>query len=114
MSGEDRSKMSVHLTCKDMEKSVAFYRDQLGFNMKESWPDQGTPMWCNMVLDGQSVMLGGAMDPDQAEQMCGEDAEAAPLHRKAAERFKKNPAGVGVSIYLQVQDVDAYHAKIGK
>src|SRR5688500_2028616 len=69
MTSEDRSGMSVALTCKDMSASVAFYKDKLGFRMKESFPEQGTPMWCNMVLDGQSVMLGAAMDPDSVEGM---------------------------------------------
>jgi uncharacterized glyoxalase superfamily protein PhnB len=114
MAAEDRKKMSVCLTCKDMEKSIAFYRDQLGFEIKERWPDQGTPMWCNLVLGGQSVMLGAAMDPAAVEGMCAEDAEAAPVHKKSAERFQKNPAGVGIVIYLQVDDVDAFAKQVGK
>jgi uncharacterized glyoxalase superfamily protein PhnB len=112
MTSEDRSGMSVALTCKDMSASVAFYKDKLGFRMKESFPEQGTPMWCNMVLDGQSVMLGAAMDPDSVEGMCAGDAEATPLYRRAAERFKQHPAGVGMTIYLQVDDVDEFDAEI--
>jgi uncharacterized glyoxalase superfamily protein PhnB len=114
MSAKDRIGMSVALTCKDMAKSVAFYKDKLGFNMKESFPEGGTPMWCNMVLDGQSVMLGAAMDPDSVEGMCAGDAEATPIYHRAAERFKKHPAGVGLSIYLAVTDVDDYAKRIGK
>lgn len=114
MAAEDRKGMAVGLTCKDMQKSIAFYRDKLGFHMKESWPDEKTPMWCNMVLDGQSVMLGAAMDPAMVGEMCGDDAVAAKIHGKVAEAFQKHPAGIGVSFYLQVKDVDAYDAAIRK
>ena len=114
MSADDRQKMSVGLTCKDMAASVRLYRDQLGFEMKESWPDERAPMWCNMVLNGQSVMLGASMDPDSVAEMCGGDAEAAAHHRKLAEEFRANKAGVGVMIYLMVDDIDAYRTRIAR
>ena len=114
MSAEDRKGMAVGLTCKDMKKSIAFYRDKLGFHMKESWPDENSPMWCNMVLDGQSVMLGAAMDPARVGEMCGDDAVSAKIYGQMAEVFQKHPAGVGVQFYLQVKDVDAYDATIRK
>ncbi|TAJ16194.1 MAG: hypothetical protein EPO68_11485, partial [Planctomycetota bacterium] len=65
--------LALMLTCKNIQRSVAFYRDVLGSEMKEAWPDKEKPMWCNMQLDGQSVMLGAAMDPAHAEQACGGD-----------------------------------------
>jgi len=105
--------MAFGLTCKDMKKSVAFYRN-LGFEMKESWPDEKAPMWCNMLLGGQSVMLGAAMDPAQVEGMCGGDADDAKIYGEMAEAFQKHQAGVGVNFYLEVPDVDAYDAKIRK
>lgn len=108
MAAEDRSSMAVGLTCRDMAASVAFYRDQLGFTMKESWPDENAPMWCNMLLGGQSVMLGGAMDPEQLGEMCAHDPGALPIAQKLAEAFRDHPAGVGVSVYLEVDDVDAF------
>lgn len=112
MSADDRQKMSVGLTCKDMAASVRLYRDQLGFEMKESWPDERAPLWCNMVLNGQSVMLGAAMDPDTVAEMCGGDAKEAAYHRKLAEEFRANKPGVGVMIYLMVDDIDAYRTRI--
>ena len=112
MAAENRSGMAFALTCEDMAKSVAFYRDQLGFEMKESWPDDAKPMWCNMVLHGQSVMLGAAMEPGQVDEMCSNDPEDAKQFRKLAEEFKAHKAGVGVSFYLHVDDVDAYDKAI--
>ena len=112
MSTEDRSKMSVMLTSSDMPESVRFYRDLLGFDMKESWPDENEPKWANMVLDGQSVMLGAAMDPEQASEACQGDPVAEKYLRQAAEDYRSNKAGVGVLVYLMVPDIDAYHAQI--
>lgn len=112
MSAEDRDGMAIGLTCKDMPKSVEFYREKLGFTMKESWPDDDAPQWCNMVLGTQSVMLGGAVDPDVVESMCGGDPADVPLYRKLAEDFRDHRCGIGLHIYLQVEDVDAFDATI--
>jgi len=112
MAAEDRGGMAIGITCKDIATSVEFYRDKLGFEMKESWPSDDAPMWCNMVLGKQSVMLGAAMTPEQVGEMCAQDTEAAPHHQKAAERFQKHPAGIGLMTYLQVDDVDAFQLKI--
>ena len=38
--------LCVMLTCKDMAKSVAFYRDVLGFNVEAMWPEKD-PVWAN-------------------------------------------------------------------
>lgn len=112
MAAEDRTGMAVSLTCKDMKASVAFYRDRLGFHAKESWPDEEAPMWCNMVLGGQSVMLGAAMDPEKVGEMCAGDPTDEAIYKAMAQAFQKGPAGVGVTIYLSVEDVDAYDAEI--
>jgi catechol 2,3-dioxygenase-like lactoylglutathione lyase family enzyme len=47
----DHYPISVHLTCKDMRKSVAFWRETLGFQIENIWPDADNPMWANMMLD---------------------------------------------------------------
>lgn len=112
MAADDRSGMAVALTCKDIAKSVAFYRDQLGFTMKESWPNEDEPMWCNLLLGSQSVMLGQSFDPGAAEKMCAGDAEAAAQFKAQAQAFRDHRAGVGIQTYLMVEDVDAYDARI--
>jgi catechol 2,3-dioxygenase-like lactoylglutathione lyase family enzyme len=114
MSGHDPDHMPyplcIMLTCTDMTKSVAFYRDMLGFTVEQSWPDEKAPMWANMMLDRQSIMLGAAMDPSDAH--CGAEADpaATALHKKLYEEFKGNQAGIGMMTYVVVPDVDAYHA----
>ena len=116
MTAEARHVMSVALTSNDMGASVRFYRDQLGFEMKESWPDAENPMWCNMVLHGQSVMLGAAMEPEKVAEFCGEDEQAAKFHGRRAKDFQAATAGagagVGLAVYVMVDDIDGYAAQI--
>ena len=40
-----------------MERSLAFYREGLGFTMKHSWLPDGKLEWCWLTRDGASIML---------------------------------------------------------
>jgi len=103
--------MSVMLTCRDMKRSLPFYRDVLGFAVKECWPDEQEPMWANLMRHGQSIMLGQAVDA--ADPAChADDPQAAALHRALAEEFAENHPGAGVMVYLLEPDLDAYHAEV--
>lgn len=42
---------------KDMERSLEFYRDMLGFQMTHSWSPEGKIRWCNMQRGGANLML---------------------------------------------------------
>lgn len=112
MSADGRAGMSIMLTCKDCPQSVAYYRDVLGFELKESWPSPEKPEWANLVLGGQSVMLGAAVDESKLELMTGGDKEAMAYWGKEAQAWKSNTPGIGMMVYLQVDDVDAYAAQI--
>lgn len=102
--------MSVMFTARDMKKAVSFYRDTLGFELEQCWPDEGNPQWANMMLDGQSIMLGALMTPEAAAQMCGDDAGSATYMKTLSDEFQKNRPGVGIVTYVMVPDVDKYHA----
>jgi len=106
--------LCIMLTCKDMKRQVAFYRDKLGFTLKESWPDENNPMWANFVLDGQSIMIGAACPPEKVGEMCKGDAAEAAHHTKLAQEFQQHRAGVGIQVYVMVKDIDAYHARLTK
>jgi lactoylglutathione lyase len=41
----------------DMERSLAFYRDGLGFAMKLKWVPDGQVRWCWLELGGAAIML---------------------------------------------------------
>jgi uncharacterized glyoxalase superfamily protein PhnB len=106
--------ISVHLTCKDMRKSVAFWRETLGFQIENVWPDADNPMWANMMLDRQSVMLGLAMPAEETKKFCGDDPAALKLAETLATEFRENRPGVGINTYVMVPDIDAYHATLSK
>ena len=107
--------ISVGFTVADMKRSLAFYRDKLGFTLKECWPNEKEPMWASLLLDNQSVMLGQAMPAAQCEQMHAQKNPAAgKFWGKHATAFSEHPHGVGVNLYLTVADVDKYAATITK
>jgi len=110
---QDRAGLSVLLTVKDMPASVRFYRDQLGFHMEESWPNEHEPTWCNMVLDGQSVMLCTAPASADGGEPCHEaSAEDQARFRMRADDLQRHKRGVGVALYLRVADVDEYRDEL--
>ena len=104
--------MTVMLSARDMKTEAAFFTETLGFTMKEAWPDRENPLWANFVMDRQSVMLGALMSPQDAEKMCAGDAGAMKYMKTLHDEFQANRPGVGVMIYIQVPDVDAYHARV--
>lgn len=112
MSRESGGALSVMLTSCNPKAAAEFYVEKLGFEMKESWPSADEPMWCNLVLDGQSIMIGSAPDPNNLEEMCAGNPALLAYWKKNAEAFQAHPAGVGVQIYVEVEDVDAYYAEL--
>ena len=106
--------LSIMLTVRDVAKSVAFYRDMLGFTLAECWPDEKAPMWASMRLDRQAIMLGAQMSVEQATQMMAGDAAAAAYVATLAKELEQNRRGVGIVTYVMVADVDAYHAAVTK
>jgi len=112
MAAEDRSKMSVMFTSTDVQKSVQFYTETLGFELKECWPDKNNPMWANLVYKGQSIMIGCSMDPDKVGEACHGDAVAEAYWKVAAQEFIDNKPGVGMQVYVEVDDIDNYAKEI--
>jgi uncharacterized glyoxalase superfamily protein PhnB len=112
MSAEHKlAPLMVMLTVKDMMKTIAFYKDTLGFKVPERWPDTDPPMWANLVLGDQSIMIGPSMSPDSPG--CGDmDAATKDYWKTSYEDFKKNKAGVGIIVYLKVDNVDAYYDRV--
>ncbi len=106
--------LSVMLTSRDMKRAVSFYRDTLGFVVEAAWPDDKQPMWANLQLGRQSIMLGAMMAPEDAVKMCGGDEGARVYMETLAKEFAANRNGVGVVIYIGVDDVDSFHAGLVK
>jgi len=111
---KDLFPIMVGFTVANMQKSLAFYRNQLGFELKECWPNEKEAMWASLAFGGQSVMLGQAAPAEQVEKMCGSNPVAGKFWGKKATLFAEHPHGVGCNLYLHVSDVDAYAGKLGK
>lgn len=103
--------LAVMLTVRDMKKAAAFFTETLGFTMREAWPTREAPMWANFVMAGQSVMLGALMPLEETEKMCAGDEGALAYMKTLHDEFQGNRPGVGAMIYIEVPDVDAYHAQ---
>ncbi len=50
------------LTVTNMERSLAFYVDGLGFTVQNRWVPDGRLRWCWMSLGGAALMLQEAVD----------------------------------------------------
>lgn len=81
----------------DMERSMRFYIDGLGFTMKYRWIPDDKIRWCWLELGGAALML-------QEHQIEGSHSLA-----------NKGTLGLGVSLCFQCQDALAlYHEYVAK
>lgn len=112
MPADDRSGMSVLITSRDMQATLRFYVEQCGFEMKESWPSDEAPQWANLVLGGQSVMVGEPAKPEMVERMCADDPVAKARWTGVIADWNANKPGVGLQVYVQVPDIDAFAARL--
>ena len=80
----------------DMEKSVRFYVDGLGFRILNQWGPEGELQWCWLELGQAAIML-------QVEGKDQHFSEAPQVER-----------GLGISISFQCEDALAiYQAAVG-
>lgn len=90
------------LYVKDVQKSLAFYRDVLGFEVRGEWTPDGQPTsWGYVALNDCEVMFGSLHSAYEGMYALAPE-ERAPL--------EQNRWGVGVTVYFRhaVPDVDAY------
>ena len=87
--------VTPNLLVRDVEKSLAFYRDVLGFTMGETVPEQAPFVFVWMKRDDVSVFLN--------------DIKAAEHDYPAAASM---PQGGTAAMFFIVTDVDGYHAKV--
>lgn len=75
----------------DMERSRAFYCDQLGFTLKGRWDPDGKFSWCTLALEDAQIMLQLA-EPEDLEGL------------------KKGNSDV--ALFFMCEDVDALHESL--
>ena len=87
--------VTPNLLVADIARSTAFYRDVLGFNVKQTVPDQAPFVFVWLERDGVPVFLN---DPKAA----------AHDYPDATSR----PAGGTATLFFAVTDVDALHSHV--
>ena len=76
----------------NIETSLSFYVNRLGFELKNKWEPRGKIEWCWLQRDSVSIML------------------QEPRNKKKSEQEQDVPNGKGVSICFQCKDALAlYH-----
>jgi lactoylglutathione lyase len=99
MGNETKSEHNIKLAVPffmilNMEISLRFYLDGLGFNMTNKWEPRGTIEWCWLQRDSIAIML--------------------QEYRKEG-RIPSEKRGSGVSICFQCEDaIELYHEFIGR
>jgi len=88
--------VTPNLLVRDVAKSLAFYRDVLGFTMGETVPDKEPFVFVWMKHGDVSVFLN--------------DITAAAHDYPAAASL---PQGGTAALFFIITDVDGYHAKVG-
>jgi len=76
---------------KDIDSSVNFYVNGLGFSITESWIDKGKIKWCWLNMDSAAIML---QEYDEKNNMA------------------KEKAGEGVEIFFICEDALAIYTQI--
>ncbi|MCC7177638.1 MAG: VOC family protein [Acidobacteria bacterium] len=87
--------VTPNLIVRDIDRSSAFYRDVLGFSIKQTVPNQAPFVFVWLERDGVPVFLNAVH-------------AAAEDYPDAASR----PAGGTATMFFAVSDVDALHAAV--
>jgi len=105
----------------DMERSLRFYLDGLGFTLKNKWEPEGRIRWCWLTRGGASLMLQefvkeghGGRRPDgalgQGVSVCFQCDNAVALYREFRSRsLDPSEPFVGNSMWVTcISDPDGY------
>jgi uncharacterized glyoxalase superfamily protein PhnB len=91
------SKITPNLVVTDMEKSLTFYRDVLGFSVSQTVPDKAPFIFVWIKRDNADIFLNQNMPPQPG----------------APDLYAGRPVGGGtLSLYLAMDGIDDLYAKI--
>jgi lactoylglutathione lyase len=108
----------------DMERSLRFYIDGLGFTMKNKWVPDGKLCWCWLELGGAALMLQEfrregsnarppMVNPGDGVSLCFQCADALAVYREATQRglaAREPEVGNGLW-YTALSDPDGYRVE---
>lgn len=87
--------LTPNLMVEDVEASIAFYRETLGFAVTATVPDAAPFVWASLKAGGVEVML-------QARHSLAEELP----------QFADRPLGGSLTLYIGVDDADALHSAV--
>jgi uncharacterized glyoxalase superfamily protein PhnB len=91
------NKITPNLVVADMEKSLTFYRDVLGFSVSQTVPDKAPFIFAWMKRDNADIFLNQNMPPQPG----------------APDLYAGKPVGGGtLSLYLAMDGIDDLYAKV--
>ena len=90
-------KVTPNLVVANMEKSLAFYRDTLGFSVSQTVPDKAPFIFAWMKRDDADIFLNANLPPQPGEP----DLYAG-----------KTVGGGTLSLYLVMEGIDALYASV--
>ena len=90
------------LTTDDLDGTIAFYRDTLGFEVAATFPEEN-PNWCYLKRGDSHLMFSSLDLPDHDHDEHG--------HDKAEEHHDHGPTGVW-TLYVYPDDVDSLWERI--
>ena len=84
----------------DMEETIAFYRDLLGFEVRDKFESGGETWWCELVRDGQALMFTQhEVDVDAPGARAGFGQTSINLYvDEGVEEFHEHLKGLGVAV----------------
>lgn len=105
----------------NIEESIRFYVDGLGFRMKHQWIREGKLQWCWLQSGGAAMMLqefrkdghGGGAPPEKVGvgvSICFQCKDALAIYREARSRgIRAKTPFVGNAMWVtSLQDPDGY------
>lgn len=105
-----------YLRVDDMHRSVAFYRDALGFEITSSIGEGPELFWAQLERDGVSLMVSlgfiEILGTDGAEVTDRELHREGRTNDHGTTRDRRGNTYLNVSSYVYVDDADAIHAQI--
>ena len=96
--------IQIHYWSDDVERLLAYYVDVLSFELAYRQPDEPPANFCILKLGDAQIMI--ARTP--ITEMATERNDARLLEEMALRGGRAGP----VSVYVAVEDVDAYHEQV--
>lgn len=87
--------LTPNILVEDMDRSLAFYRDRLGFAVAASVPEAPPYNWAMLRRDGVTIMV-------QTRASLEDDQPA----------LKNRPAGGALTFFIQMQGIDDLYADL--